>query len=677
MQFLRMCLMGMFATVPLFADVLMDDFEDGLGNNPYLYWYAYTDADEEGNSEIVSHYNSATNALDELSSPGADSDSCALLHYRLGRLLANGNSYAALGGSLKDTSDLTGATAVRFDIKADTDMTVYFKVSTANITNHDYYAAPTSVTETFTTVELPLNTETFSQLWSDGGEFDLSVVRTFEWLVDAKYNEGFERSEGRLYVDNFTIVGDPVAFTSPPAAPVIIWPQTDDRAVSLNPTLEWSAPLSADSYNLQFSTTADFSSIIVQDDALKQNYLTVQALAEGTEFFWRVQAVNQFGESQWAGSHFTTNTSPPVPALSAPSDTIETLTPEFLWQATENTDIYKLELAADSQFADMLTVQTLSSPSYTHDALEDAETYYWRVYTINNAGLSPYSDIWSFTTPASLSTPIAASPINDTIENDTVALIWHSVTGATDYHLQLSDGDDFSTPIIDNDALSDTLLRTTDLPTGTFIWRVRALDGANRSYWSSVHSVTRQRAVPAAPEIVAAENDTLKKDSIVCRWYGNESASAYAFLLCRDAEMSDTVLFHDTVSDTSIILDELSDDQNYWWQVQARNETGWGDLSEKVKIIVDRPDVAVVPEAFSVRFTGAAIRNNTIAFALPDHAHVNMAVYDLKGRVVRRLITKRFTPGSHKIHIGSYAAGNYVLSFKAGKYSRLLPFTSK
>jgi PKD repeat protein len=70
---------------------------------------------------------------------------------------------------------------------------------------------------------------------------------------------------------------------------------------------------------------------------------------------------------------------------------------------------------------------------------------------------------------------------------DTITLFWNKIDGTSQYHFQLDDNSDFSSPAIDDSAVTDTSLYTTSPLSGnTYFWRIRA----NGGVWS-VFSLTR------------------------------------------------------------------------------------------------------------------------------------------------------------------------------------------
>jgi PKD repeat protein len=73
------------------------------------------------------------------------------------------------------------------------------------------------------------------------------------------------------------------------------------------------------------------------------------------------------------------------------------------------------------------------------------------------------------------------------LHQDTLTLFWNKIDGTSRYHFQLDDNSDFSSPVIDDSAVTDTSLTITSPLSGNkYYWRVRA----NGGVWS-VFSETR------------------------------------------------------------------------------------------------------------------------------------------------------------------------------------------
>jgi len=115
-------------------------------------------------------------------------------------------------------------------------------------------------------------------------------------------------------------IGGASAYSSPtwtfmtiiaaPAAPTIILPASGATNQSINPTLSWSKVNGAATYDVQVSTSSDFTS--VPDNILTDTFVTIGPLSNTTPYYWRVLAKNNGGSSAWATSSFTADVIPPT-----------------------------------------------------------------------------------------------------------------------------------------------------------------------------------------------------------------------------------------------------------------------------------------------------------------------------------------------------------------------------
>ena len=104
---------------------------------------------------------------------------------------------------------------------------------------------------------------------------------------------------------------------TPPAAPVPSSPANNATNVSTSPTLQWNASAGATSYQVQVSTSSDFTATVFNQSGITGTQVTVSpALDNNTTYYWRVNASNTSGTSDWSATRsFTTEvtTTPPPP----------------------------------------------------------------------------------------------------------------------------------------------------------------------------------------------------------------------------------------------------------------------------------------------------------------------------------------------------------------------------
>jgi len=137
----------------------------------------------------------------------------------------------------------------------------------------------------------------------------------YYWRVKAEneYGDG-DWSE----VWEFTTVG------LPPGKVVLVSPSNSQQDVDNETTLEWNSIETAISYSLQLATSQDFTTLVTNEENLADTTFQVFDLVnkEGnlaknssqtsildglTTYFWRVKAVNAFGDGDWSDTWgFTT-----------------------------------------------------------------------------------------------------------------------------------------------------------------------------------------------------------------------------------------------------------------------------------------------------------------------------------------------------------------------------------
>lgn len=339
---------------------------------------------------------------------------------------------------------------------------------------------------------------------------DLDFATTYYWRVKASNAGGTSEWSDTWY---FTTENDPTAV---PRAPVLESPEDDAEDVSTSPTLRWKEVSGANSFKIQVASDEGFSNILLEVDSLSDPEHDLADLAYTTAYFWRVQANNGNGDSEWSAIWRFTTQSPGGSVPERPStdhhsdgETNVSVAPTLTWNAVSGADIYHLQLAVDPIFAEIVVnVEDLSQTHFDLSGLDYATSYFWRVRASNATGISSWSDVLRFTTETQtstqLTTPILASP-RDGAENVTVPvmLVWEVVPQAAYYQIQVSKetGDGSSVVVFDSLGVFGTSLRDIVLEEDVLhTWRVKAFSDDGNSAWSSRSSFTTESVTNTAFE---------------------------------------------------------------------------------------------------------------------------------------------------------------------------------
>jgi len=242
---------------------------------------------------------------------------------------------------------------------------------TLQLDTSDLFTSPSLTTiEGITSTSYLLTTELNDDVWY--------------WRVcsyDAANNQGPYSSPFRLFID-----------TLAPNEPSLISPGNNTNLNTNVTTFSWSAILDAQNYTLQLDISDLFTSpsLITIDGIISTSYLLITELNDGV-WYWRVcsfDAANNQGPSS-NPYVLTIDTIPPVvPSLIAPDQIFSNdNTPTFSWNIISDAYNYTLQLDTLNLFTtpSLITIEGITSTSYTLTTLLLEDTWYWRVCAFDAA----------------------------------------------------------------------------------------------------------------------------------------------------------------------------------------------------------------------------------------------------------------------------------------------------
>lgn len=209
------------------------------------------------------------------------------------------------------------------------------------------------------------------------------------------------------------VYSDWTDFTSPietiPSAPSRI--TTIRGASSTSIYLEWSEVTTAETYELEYTTNVNYfdnSSETTSVTAIEFNHYTVTGLESGDEYFFRVRAVNDQGESGWTGiKSVIIGKAPAAPTTWSSATTVIVGDPLNLYWVHNAQDGSKETYAeVETTINGTKTTHTIENPTADDDEAEEKTKYYtvdtsklsegakieWRVRT---AGITKQYGDWS------------------------------------------------------------------------------------------------------------------------------------------------------------------------------------------------------------------------------------------------------------------------------------------
>ncbi len=386
---------------------------------------------------------------------------------------------------------------------------------------------------------------------------------------------------------------DVFSFTTIFAPPVLLSPADVSVDEPKDGTLIFNSLPEAASYDLQLSTTEDFSSgIILDKPGITDTAVDYSGLEFNTAYYWRVLANTGSGESTvWSEVwQFTTVPEPGVPALTFPADksTDISINTDLVWQQVDGADSYHVQLSKSGEFTDpIVDEEGVTDTHYQLSSLDYETEYFWRVSAKSGNDYSKWSNVWSFKTGAEsidLTAPVLVSPNNKASDIKTDGVLeWLDVDGALSYVVQVSENKQFDKTVTDQEVNTSTYDYSGLKNNTLYYWRVKAKAGSNESVWSNVWSFTTEKEV-VVPEKVDLSQPLNNTDGFpdggLLVWYGIENALSYTLDIAKDRDFENIIIDETGLTDTTWKFEGLDKGGKYYWRVKeifSGQETGWSD----------------------------------------------------------------------------------------------------
>lgn len=193
---------------------------------------------------------------------------------------------------------------------------------------------------------------------------------------------------------------------SPLGSPGLLLPANNSVGIPIDPVIRWNSLNNAPRYHYQISTSSAFLTIVEEDTLVADTTKQITGLSNDVIYYWRVRGINLLALGPWSSQRNfrTIQTFPSVPILSQPdSGSVDLLSTVWLaWNHVSVADSYYVQLSTDSLFNTIDYANATADTSLLVTNLGKDSTYYWRVSSKNNAGISTWSVIWKFATSVSI-----------------------------------------------------------------------------------------------------------------------------------------------------------------------------------------------------------------------------------------------------------------------------------
>jgi len=444
---------------------------------------------------------------------------------------------------------------------------------------------------------------------------------------------------------NYTVTADDQNTMQQWSADVIAVPET--TVLTLNTidqttaNLSWGVPAFTDSFELEISTSSDFSSFITGYDPMVLDNATVtesvSSLNAGTRYYARIRALNSLGSASTNSITAEILTLPETPVLNMVANgDLEQTSASISWTAVSGiVNDYQVEVSSTD-----FDITTTLLPDYPltvagsavvigedlgTNGLTPGTNYWCRVSARNDSGESPNSNVEAILTKPV--TPTLNVPLLSEIEQTSATVSWDAVSGIVDnYRMDVSD-DNFTTYVdgFEDVLIADESIEITGLSPGTvYEVRLRSENSSGQSENSMVISVLTK---PATPDLNNIAISDIQQASAEVSWPTVSGVVDNYIIEVSSTDFSSPQLldgYPATVSGTTFNIgidndtEPLSGGSTYWVRIRSVNASGESPNSA-VEMFLTKPATPTLNNASDITQTSATISWDAVSGAVDDY----------------------------------------------------------
>jgi hypothetical protein len=324
------------------------------------------------------------------------------------------------------------------------------------------------------------------------------------------------------------------------------------------------------------------------------------------------------------------------------------------WYPIENAESYRLQLASDISF-DNILIDTLVSTatSAVLSNLPNAQNFYWRVSAINDSGSSSFTQPREFeTAQAVLGQPNIISPADSSLKVPmNMHFSWSPVPYAGAYQLQLANTPDLCDVFIDTTIVHDTSVVINGFEHDrNYFWHIRSLPQSESSYaagtFSEWYTFTTISSPPLVPSLSSpADGANRISTNPVLRWHASDFTEEYHLRISLDYDFNQVIFDSSGITANKLKVYNLLFETTYYWSVKAINEVGESPWSETRKFTTgniedDLTQLDGESTSFELfqNYPNPFNTETVIRFGLPVQSRIEILISDIQGQS-RKLIT--------------------------------------
>ncbi|MCD4735771.1 MAG: T9SS type A sorting domain-containing protein [Bacteroidales bacterium] len=446
-------------------------------------------------------------------------------------------------------------------------------------------------------------------------------------------------------------------------------------------TLDWNAVsgIGQVTYEVELDTDDQFPN--PQEFITDVSSVTGDQLFFGTVYYWRVNATDNTGTSDWS-EVFTFKTFDEV-LLNKPNDGATDQMPnvKLEWKKQANMGViisgiyfYDFEISEDTSFNNIVMSEAIDFSTFTNadnfhygyaSQLMFNTEYFWHVRARHEMDSTEWSERRSFTT---IEKVILVDPPDGAIDQMLdVILHWEEVTGTFGYMYELCTDPNFGMPcmnIVDTNAVA-----TNGLAFGeTYYWRVKSYHNLDTTDWSESWSFETVNTIA----LVLPENEATIPDLLPqLEWLPVTGITNY--------EVEYDISENFTDPETNLIAPAenffqiqyvLEVGTTYYWRVRAIQDGDTSNWSPTWNFTVNTSGIydQFLNEANLSIYPNPSSGMVNVKFEPATAMNIEISVHDILGQVFYKentLFSMENT--SRSINLDKLSEGIYIIIFRHGE----------
>lgn len=212
---------------------------------------------------------------------------------------------------------------------------------------------------------------------------------------------------------------------------------------NINSIVSWESVEGALQYRIEAAADTHFNTILWQQFS-HYSRAALPDLPDG-RYFIRVRAVDELGIEGKSLVHpilIDARPQPPIQLKPVEDYVLRGKTPELQWTASSEADKYRLEIAADKEFKQLLLKKdNFDKTHFSPSGLAETGQYYWRLTSIASDGeVGPFGATRAYEIKP---VPDKVEPMMETADDGKLVATWRSGASGQTYLLQLSYDEQF------------------------------------------------------------------------------------------------------------------------------------------------------------------------------------------------------------------------------------------